>query len=88
MNPFFGDMLPLIRDALRDFWRDGVYPYRFHHVGYWQVPLTYPPGHWLAYTPAYLLKIDLRYMSMFCMAALSLMQLLSILQFLTTLIMT
>ncbi|HUT25541.1 MAG TPA: hypothetical protein VM492_14440 [Sumerlaeia bacterium] len=72
LSAYHGDMLPLIRNALHDFWRDGVYPYRRHHVGHWQIPLTYPPGHWLCYTPAYFFKMDLRYVSAFCEVAVSL----------------
>ena len=71
ITPYRADMLPLILSALRDFWRDGLYPYHFYQTGNWQTPLTYPPGLWLAFSPAYLLKVDIRYASAFCMGAVS-----------------
>lgn len=71
ITAYRADMLPLVFSALRDFWRDGLYPYHFHQTGNWQIPLTYPPGHWLAFTPAYLLKVDIRYVSAFCLGVVS-----------------
>lgn len=65
VTPFLADMLPLIRQCLRDFWRDGQYPYHYHHTGSWDIPMTYMPGLWLAYSPAFLLKFDLRLISAF-----------------------
>lgn len=74
INPYFADMLPLIKNALRDFWRDGLYPYRFTPIGGWNLPLTYSPGHWLAFTPAHLFKFDLRFVSAATAAVLGLLE--------------
>jgi hypothetical protein len=54
-----GDMLPLTRSALDSFLA-GRSPYAYHHVPD-LLPLTYYPLTWLAYLPAYLLHIDLRW---------------------------
>ena len=54
-----GDMLPLTRSALDSFLA-GRSPYNYHHVPD-LLPLTYYPLTWLAYLPAYLLHIDLRW---------------------------
>ncbi|MEQ8819915.1 MAG: glycosyltransferase family 87 protein [Sumerlaeia bacterium] len=67
-----GDMLPLIESALRSFWRDSLYPYRWHQVAEWSIPLTYTPGHWLSFSPAYLLGLDIRAWSVACLAVLAL----------------
>jgi hypothetical protein len=53
------DMLPLTRSALDNFLA-GRSPYAYHKVPE-LVPLTYYPLTWLAYLPAYLAHIDLRF---------------------------
>jgi hypothetical protein len=54
-----GDMLPLTRSALDSLWA-GRSPYAYHKVPE-LLPLTYYPLTWLAYLPAYLAHIDLRW---------------------------
>jgi hypothetical protein len=54
-----GDMLPLTRSAL-DSLLAGRSPYAYHKVPD-LLPLTYYPLTWLAYLPAYLVHIDLRW---------------------------
>ena len=59
------DMLPLVQAALSEF-TAGRAPYIFHtiylnHLEPYQMPLTYLPSKWLAYLPAHLAAIDLRY---------------------------
>jgi hypothetical protein len=54
-----GDMLPLTRSALGSFLA-GRSPYAYYKVPD-LVPLTYYPLTWLAYLPAYLAHIDLRW---------------------------
>jgi hypothetical protein len=54
-----GDMLPLTRSALDSFVA-GRSPYGFHKIPD-LLPLTYYPLTWLAYLPAYLAHIDLRW---------------------------
>ncbi len=60
INPMQGDMLPLIQEALRSFWIEGSYPYRFHDVGGWEISLTFPPGLWFPYSVPYLFHTDIR----------------------------
>lgn len=59
-NPGSADMLPLIQSVLRDFWRDGNYPYHIHEVSHWTLPLTFPPGLWVPYSLPYWFGLDLR----------------------------
>ena len=57
--PANGDMLPLVDGALRNLLA-GRSPYMTYKMP-WDVPLTYLPTTWLAYLPAYLLGVDLRW---------------------------
>jgi len=58
LHPARSDMLLLIKAALERFVRgEGAYVDYVIHV---PVKLTYLPGMWLSYLPAYLLKLDLR----------------------------
>ncbi len=59
IEPARGDMLPLVQRALDNLFR-GASPYTTYHMP-WELPLTYLPLTWLAYTPAYLAGIDLRW---------------------------
>lgn len=61
IDPARRDMLALVLSAL-DRFTSGENPYGLHQmqVGS-QVPLTYPPGLWLAHLPAYLLGADVRF---------------------------
>lgn len=59
IEPVNGDMLPLVREAAENFVA-GRSPYRVYQMP-WQVPLTYLPLTWLAYMPAYLAGVDLRW---------------------------
>ncbi|MBN1868521.1 hypothetical protein JW916_14665, partial [Candidatus Sumerlaeota bacterium] len=65
VTPYQADMLPLIREGLRTFFRDGTNPYRSYLVGNWELPLTYPPALWLSFAPAYLAGMDIRYGTLF-----------------------
>jgi hypothetical protein len=58
VDPQFADMLPLVRSALASFW-SGEQPYRTYSFP-WPLPLTFLPGLWLSYTPAWLAGLDLR----------------------------
>ena len=57
--PTNGDMLPLVNGALENLLA-GRSPYRMYQMP-WEVPLTYLPVTWIAYLPAYLLGVDLRW---------------------------
>jgi hypothetical protein len=57
--PENGDMLPLVQGAIENLLA-GRSPYMLYRMP-WDVPLTYLPVTWLAYLPAYLLGIDLRW---------------------------
>ena len=54
----FADMLPLIRSALASL-GSGVQPYRTYLFP-WPLPLTFLPGLWLSYLPAWFAGVDLR----------------------------
>ena len=69
ISPVEGDMLPLIQSALRDFWRDGVYPYRLHEVAAWELPLTFTPGLWLPYSLPWLAGVGIRFVGAAAAAA-------------------
>lgn len=60
IDPNQADMLPLIQAALRSFWLESEYPYRWHPIGHWALPLTYSPGFWLPYSLPFSLGVDLR----------------------------
>ncbi|MBI5502615.1 MAG: hypothetical protein HY907_20385 [Deltaproteobacteria bacterium] len=63
VEPWVGDMLPLVQSAC-DRLLSGVDPYGVHQMQLGsQVPLTYPPGLWLAYLPARALGVDIRWTS-------------------------
>ncbi|WP_161668778.1 glycosyltransferase 87 family protein [Kallotenue papyrolyticum] len=57
--PPHGDMLPLVQGALTHLLA-GASPYRTYQMP-WPVPLTYLPLTWLAYLPAFVLQVDLRW---------------------------
>jgi hypothetical protein len=59
LEPTRGDMLPLVQQALGNFFQ-GASPYTTYRMP-WELPLTYLPLTWLAYAPAYLIGIDLRW---------------------------
>jgi hypothetical protein len=61
IDPVRRDMLPLVLSAI-DAFLSGESPYQLHQmqVGS-QVPLTYPPGLWLAHLPAHVLGLDIRW---------------------------
>ncbi|MDQ5851389.1 MAG: hypothetical protein M3380_04815 [Chloroflexota bacterium] len=59
LEPARGDMLPLVQGALANL-MEGRSPYTTYFMP-WELPLTYLPLTWLAYAPAYLLRIDLRW---------------------------
>ena len=59
LEPARGDMLPLVQSALANLVQ-GNSPYTTYHMP-WELPLTYLPLTWLAYAPAYLARIDLRW---------------------------
>ncbi len=59
IEPARGDMLPLVQRALDNLFQ-GASPYTTYHMP-WELPLTYLPLTWLAYAPAYLAGIDLRW---------------------------
>ncbi|MDI7267899.1 MAG: hypothetical protein QME96_07885, partial [Myxococcota bacterium] len=63
IHPAVRDMLPLVMSAIDSFLA-GENPYAVHtmQIGS-QVPLTYPPAMWLAYLPARLAGIDIRWTS-------------------------
>ena len=71
ITAYRADMLPLVFSTLRDFWRDGLYPYHYHQTGNWKVWNNYPPSLWLPFSPAYLLHVDLRYVSAACTGAIN-----------------
>ena len=63
IHPATRDMLALIESALASLLR-GENPYDLHVMQTWSVvPLTYPPALWLAFLPAKLLKVDIRWTS-------------------------
>jgi hypothetical protein len=59
IDPSLGDMLPLVQGAL-DNVLAGRSPYTMYQMP-WELPLTYLPLTWLAYAPAYLTGIDIRW---------------------------
>lgn len=59
IEPANGDMLPLVQGAAQQLLA-GLSPYRVYEMP-WQVPLTYLPLTWLAYVPAYMAGIDVRW---------------------------
>jgi hypothetical protein len=59
IEPARGDMLPLVQGALANLLA-GRDPYMTYAMP-WEVPLTYLPLTWLAYAPAYLSGIDIRW---------------------------
>jgi len=61
LDPIGSDMVPLIYSAVETFLAGGN-PYAFHQMQTnSEVPLTYPPGLWLAHVPPFLLDIDIRW---------------------------
>ncbi|MBI5490899.1 MAG: hypothetical protein HY905_26440 [Deltaproteobacteria bacterium] len=63
VEPWVGDMLPLVQSAC-DRLLSGLDPYAVHQMQLGsQVPLTYPPGLWLAFLPARALGVDIRWTS-------------------------
>jgi len=61
IEPANGDMLPLVQGAIQNLLA-GLSPYRIYEMP-WQVPLTYLPLTWLAYVPAYISGIDIRWIN-------------------------
>ncbi len=59
LEPSRGDMLPLVLQALDTFFQ-GHSPYTTYFMP-WELPLTYLPLTWLAYAPAFLLGLDIRW---------------------------
>ncbi|HZG66773.1 MAG TPA: hypothetical protein VEZ12_08520, partial [Herpetosiphonaceae bacterium] len=59
LDPTRGDMLPLVQQALDNLLR-GRSPYTTYSMP-WELPLTYLPLTWLAYLPATLLGLDMRW---------------------------
>lgn len=59
LEPARGDMLPLVQQALANLLR-GQSPYTTYSMP-WELPLTYFPLTWLAYLPAHLLGLDIRW---------------------------
>ena len=61
INPARRDMLALVISALDSFLA-GDNPYAFHQMQVGSVvPLTYPPGLWLAHLPAHVAGLDIRW---------------------------
>lgn len=59
LDPLQSDMLPLVQRALDNLYA-GQSPYALYLMP-WELPLTYMPVTWLAYLPADLLGLDLRF---------------------------
>ena len=59
LEPARGDMLPLVQQALGNLGQ-GRSPYATYSMP-WELPLTYLPLTWLAYAPAFVLGLDLRW---------------------------
>lgn len=57
---YHADMIPLIQSVLRDFWVEGMYPYRRHMLPDNPLPLTFPPGLWLPFSIPWMFHSDLR----------------------------
>lgn len=59
IDPARDDMLPLVQGAITNLlW--GVCPYTRYFMP-WELPLTYLPATWLAYLPAHLAHLDIRW---------------------------
>lgn len=67
IEPSRGDMLPLVQQALANLFA-GTSPYTTYRMP-WELPLTYLPLTWLAYTPAWLVGIDVRWVNVLAEAA-------------------
>lgn len=67
IDPNLGDMLPQVQQAIGT-WLAGEFPYRVQHYP-WPIHLPYPPALWMAYIPATLAGVDLRYTALICLAA-------------------
>ena len=59
IEPARGDMLPLVQQALGNLFQ-GRSPYATYFMP-WELPLTYLPLTWLAFAPAYLAGMDVRW---------------------------
>jgi hypothetical protein len=59
LEPRRGDMLPLVQQAIDNLLR-GQSPYTTYSMP-WELPLTYFPLTWMAYLPATLLGLDIRW---------------------------
>ena len=62
LDPNRGDMLVIIEHAIAQF-LDGGNPYAIHHVP-WDAPLSYGPVLWLPFVLPYLLRVDLRILTL------------------------
>ena len=60
LDPYRGDMLVLVREALRRA-RLGLNPYTEYHLP-WTAPFTYGPMMWVPYAIPFWLRIDLRFL--------------------------
>jgi hypothetical protein len=63
LDPARADMLPLIGAAL-DRFTAGLNPYTLYHLP-WELPLSYGPWLWAAFLPPYVLRADLRLLTVF-----------------------
>ncbi len=69
--PRYADMLPLIQDACEIFVK-GQNPYGHQYFMPWTLPLTYWPGMWLPYVIPHMLSVDIRWVHIVAIIAISL----------------
>jgi hypothetical protein len=61
IDPYRGDMLVVVREGIRRFFK-GMNPYTIYHVP-WPAPLPYGPLLWAPYAIPTLMRVDLRFLS-------------------------